>query len=191
MLHMIHGSAREKAAEGLCRHACKSFHFSKFSNCQSHVIKPIRSEEIPGTMPSKLFVKKLSEFATVPIKGSKLAAGYDLHSAYDYVIKARGKEMVKTDLQIALPPGCYGRVAPRSGLAWKHFIDVGAGVIDEDYRGPVNVILFNFGEQDFEVKRGDRVAQLICEKIEQTDIEEVADLDSTERGASGFGSTGV
>lgn len=142
-------------------------------------------------MPAKLLIKRLSEFATVPTRGSKLSAGYDLYAAYDYVIKARGKEMVKTDLQIALPTGCYGRVAPRSGLAWKHSIDVGAGVIDEDYRGPVNVILFNFGESDFEIKRGDRVAQLICEKIEQTDIQEVEDLDSTERGANGFGSTGV
>ena len=142
-------------------------------------------------MPAKLFIKKISEFATVPTKGSKLAAGYDLYAAYDYIIKARGKEMVKTDLQIALPPGTYGRVAPRSGLAWKHSIDVGAGVIDEDYRGPLNVILFNFGENDFEIKRGDRVAQLICEKIEQTDIQESDDLESTDRGANGFGSTGV
>ena len=142
-------------------------------------------------MPSKLLIKKLSEFATLPTRGSKFAAGYDLHAAYDYVIKARGKDMVKTDLQIALPSGCYGRIAPRSGLAWKHSIDVGAGVIDEDYRGPVNVILFNLGEQDFEIKRGDRIAQLICEKIEQPEVEEVADLDNTERGTNGFGSTGV
>lgn len=142
-------------------------------------------------MPTKLFVKKLSEYATVPTKGSKLAAGYDLYSAYHYVIKGRDKEMVKTDLQIALPSGCYGRVAPRSGLAWKHSIDVGAGVIDEDYRGPLNVILFNFSEQDFEVKPGDRIAQLICEKIEQTTVEEVSNLDDTERGTKGFGSTGV
>jgi dUTP pyrophosphatase len=142
-------------------------------------------------MPAKLLIKKLSEFATVPTKGSKFSAGYDLYAAYDYVIKARGKEMVKTDLSIALPSGCYGRVAPRSGLAWKHSIDVGAGVIDEDYRGPVNVILFNFGDLDFEIKKGDRVAQLICEKIEQTDVLEVNDLDYTERGAGGFGSTGA
>lgn len=142
-------------------------------------------------MPAKLLIKKLSDFATVPTKGSKLSAGYDLYAAYDYVIKARGKEMVKTDLQIALPTGCYGRVAPRSGLAWKHSIDVGAGVIDEDYRGPLNVILFNFSESDFEIKKGDRIAQLICEKIEHADIQEVMDLDSTERGTNGFGSTGV
>lgn len=142
-------------------------------------------------MQPKLFVKKLSEFATIPTKGSKVAAGYDLYAAYDYVVKAMDKEMIKTDLQIALPSGCYGRIAPRSGLAWKHSIDVGAGVVDEDYRGPVNVILFNFGRVDFEIKRGDRIAQLICEKIQQTDIEEVQDLNETERGANGFGSTGV
>lgn len=142
-------------------------------------------------MPSKLLVKKISDFASLPTRGSKLAAGYDLYSAYDYVVKAKGKEMVKTDLQIALPDGCYGRVAPRSGLAWKHSIDVGAGVIDQDYRGPLNVILFNFGEQDFDIKRGDRVAQLICEKIEQTDVKLVENLDDTDRGTNGFGSTGV
>lgn len=142
-------------------------------------------------MQPQLLVKKLSEFATLPTKGSKLAAGYDLYAAHDHVVKAMDKEMVKTDLQIALPPGCYGRVAPRSGLAWKHSIDVGAGVIDEDYRGPVNVILFNFGRNDFEIKRGDRIAQLICEKIQQADIREVEELDSTDRGANGFGSTGI
>jgi dUTPase len=65
-------------------------------------------------------------------------------------IPARGKGLVKTDLQIGIPPGTYARVAPRSGLAWKHSIDVGAGVVDEDYRGPVGVILFNHGDKDFE-----------------------------------------
>lgn len=138
-----------------------------------------------------MLVKKLSEYATLPTKGSSLAAGYDLYAAADYTVKARGKEMVRTDLSILLPSGTYGRVAPRSGLAWKHSIDVGAGVIDEDYRGPLNVILFNFGDLDFEIKRGDRVAQLICEKIQQTYLVEVGDLDITDRGDKGFGSTGV
>ena len=87
--------------------------------------------------------------------------------------------------------GCYGRIAPRSGLAHKNFIDVGAGVIDSDYRGNVGVILFNFGEQDFEVKKGDRIAQLICEKIEYPDLIEEEELAESERGDGGFGSTGV
>nr|XP_033775424.1 deoxyuridine 5'-triphosphate nucleotidohydrolase, mitochondrial isoform X3 [Geotrypetes seraphini] len=133
---------------------------------------------------------KLSENACAPTRGSAKAAGYDLYSAYDYMIPAMDKAVVKTDIQIALPSGCYGRVAPRSGLAAKHFIDVGAGVIDEDYRGNVAVVLFNFGKESFKVKRGDRVAQLICERICYPELEELEGLDETDRGAGGFGSTG-
>ncbi|XP_021049953.1 deoxyuridine 5'-triphosphate nucleotidohydrolase, mitochondrial isoform X1 [Mus pahari] len=133
---------------------------------------------------------RLSDHATAPTRGSARAAGYDLYSAYDYTISPMEKAIVKTDIQIAVPSGCYGRVAPRSGLAVKHFIDVGAGVIDEDYRGNVGVVLFNFGKEKFEVKKGDRIAQLICERISYPDIEEVQTLDDTERGSGGFGSTG-
>ena len=124
-------------------------------------------------------------------RGSHLAAGYDLSSATDTKVPARGKALIPTDLSIAIPEGTYGRVAPRSGLAWKHSIDVGAGVIDADYRGPLGVILFNHSDVDFEVKVGDRIAQLIIEKIMTPDVLEVDDLDSTTRGAGGFGSTGV
>ena len=81
--------------------------------------------------------------------------------------------------------------APRSGLALKHSIDTGAGVIDYDYRGPIGVILFNHSDNDFPIKRGDRVAQLILEKISMAAIQEVQELSSTERGTGGFGSTGV
>nr|XP_048315719.1 deoxyuridine 5'-triphosphate nucleotidohydrolase, mitochondrial [Myodes glareolus] len=139
---------------------------------------------------SSLRFVRLSEHATAPTRGSARAAGYDLYSAYDYTIAPMEKAVVKTDIQIAIPSGCYGRVAPRSGLAVKHFIDVGAGVIDEDYRGNVGVVLFNFGKEKFEVKKGDRIAQLICEQIFYPDLEEVETLDDTERGSGGFGSTG-
>lgn len=81
--------------------------------------------------------------------------------------------------------------APRSGLAWKNSIDVGAGVIDADYRGPVGVILFNHADSDFAIKAGDRIAQLILELIVTPDVVEVDDLDATIRGEDGFGSTGV
>uniref|UniRef100_A0ABI7XSH3 Deoxyuridine 5'-triphosphate nucleotidohydrolase n=1 Tax=Felis catus TaxID=9685 RepID=A0ABI7XSH3_FELCA len=141
------------------------------------------SEATPTISPSKrarpaedamrLRFVRLSEHATAPSKGSARAAGYDLYSAYDYTVPPMEKVLVKTDIQIALPSGCYGRVAPRSGLAAKHFIDVGAGVIDEDYRGNVGVVLFNFGKEKFEVKKGDRIAQLICERIFYPEIEEV------------------
>ena len=98
---------------------------------------------------------------------------------------------MKTDLSIAIPKDTYARIAPRSGLAWKHFIDVGAGVVDYDYRGNVGVILFNHSDVDFEIKHGDRVAQLILERITTPEVLEVEDLDDTARGAGGFGSTGV
>lgn len=138
-----------------------------------------------------LRVKKLSLNAILPSRGSALAAGYDLSSANSCVVPARGKALVPTDLSIAIPEGTYARIAPRSGLAWKCSIDVGAGVIDADYRGPVAVILFNHSDQDFEVKVGDRIAQLIIEKILTPLVLEVKDLDSTFRGVGGFGSTGV
>ncbi|CAD7672905.1 unnamed protein product [Nyctereutes procyonoides] len=144
----------------------------------------------PAEDGMRLRFVRLSEHATAPTKGSPRAAGYDLYSAYDYILPPMEKAIVKTDIQVALPSGCYGRVAPRSGLAAKHFIDVGAGVIDEDYRGNVGVVLFNFGKEKFEVKKGDRIAQLICERIFYPEIEEVQVLDDTERGSGGFGSTG-
>lgn len=96
-------------------------------------------------------------------------------------------------LMICYILGCFFHlvIAPRSGLAWKYSIDVGAGVIDADYRGPVGVVLFNHSEVDFEVKAGDRIAQLIVQKIVTPEVEQVDDLDSTVRGSGGFGSTGV
>ncbi|KAL6212918.1 hypothetical protein ACLB2K_018133 [Fragaria x ananassa] len=127
-------------------------------------------------------VKKLSEKAVLPSRGSPLSAGYDLSSATEMKIPARGKALVPTDLSIAVPRG------PMPEL---HSIDVGAGVIDADYRGPVGVILFNHSDVDFEVKVGDRIAQLIIEKIITPDVMEVEDLDCTVRGEGGFGSTGV
>ena len=109
--------------------------------------------------------------AKLPSRGTSELAGYDLAVAQAAIVPAHDKWLVKTVLAIALPPNCYGRVAPRSGLALKKFIDVGAGVIDSDYRGELCVILFNFGNEDFTVNMGDRIAQLIfkikdpCNKI--------------------------
>ncbi|KHJ43362.1 dUTP diphosphatase [Trichuris suis] len=112
----------------------------------------------------KLRVSKLSGYATTPTRGSSLAAGFDLYSAYEYEILPGGNCLCMTDIQVAIPEGCYGRVAPRSGLAVKHCIDVGAGVIDGDYRGNVGVVLFNFGKEKF----SNRVANSVLEKMEKT-----------------------
>jgi dUTP pyrophosphatase len=140
---------------------------------------------------SKLQVKLLSAAATVPTRGTPYAAGYDLSSAESCVVPARGRKLIKTDIAVAIPSGTYARVAPRSGLAFKHGIDVMAGVIDEDYRGAVGVILYNTSDEPFQISIGDRVAQLILEKIETPWVHVVEELDETNRGEGGFGSTGV
>lgn len=140
---------------------------------------------------TSLRVKKLSVHATLPTRASSLSAGYDICSAENGVVKARGNLLLKTDLAISCPKNTYARIAPRSGLALKKCIDVGAGVIDADYRGNVGVILFNHSEHDLYVKKGDRIAQLILEKICMTDIIECENLDDTERSSNGFGSSGL
>ena len=138
---------------------------------------------------SALFVKKLDESAVVPVRGSELAAGYDLSSIVDIVVPSLGRVAVPTGLAVKVPVGTYGRIAPRSGLAFKHGIDVLAGVVDADYRDEVRVILYNTSGTDYEIKTGDRIAQLVVEKIEMLDVEVVDDLDETSR-KGGFGSTG-
>lgn len=139
-----------------------------------------------------LKVKLLSEHATLPSRATRGSAGYDLAAAHMAMVPRHGKTLVQTDLALAIPPGHYGRIAPRSGLALKHHIDVGAGVIDSDYRGPVGVVLFNHGPEDFHIQKGDRIAQLILEQISVAQVEEVDELvEGGERGAGGFGSTGI
>ncbi|CAG8723699.1 6012_t:CDS:2 [Acaulospora morrowiae] len=138
----------------------------------------------------ELRVKRLSNKAKLPVRGSKLAAGYDLYSAANIVIPAKGKAVVPTDISIAVPLGTYGRVAPRSGLASKHFLDCGAGVVDADYRGPLGVLMFNFNDVDYHGIEGERIAQLILERIYNPCVIEVESLDETDRGSGGFGSTG-
>ncbi|KAI1461911.1 dUTP pyrophosphatase [Annulohypoxylon moriforme] len=138
-----------------------------------------------------LLIKKLSPNAKLPTRGSAFSAGYDLYAAQPTSIPARGKALVETDISIAVPANTYGRIAPRSGLAAKHFIDTGAGVIDADYRGPVKVLLFNHSDADFAIAEGDRVAQLVVERIYTPEVVEVQELEESVRGAGGFGSTGT
>ncbi|KAI9835150.1 MAG: Deoxyuridine 5'-triphosphate nucleotidohydrolase [Sarea resinae] len=126
-----------------------------------------------------LLVKKLNERARAPTRGSAFAAGYDLYSQIQGTQKLTLPSLLKD-----------GRVAPRSGLASKHHLDVGAGVIDADYRGEVKVLLFNFSGADFAVRQGDRVAQLVLERIYTPAVVEVQELEASVRGTGGFGSTG-
>ena len=117
-------------------------------------------------------VKRLVNHAKLPIRGSKGAAGYDLHAAEKCVIQANTRGVVKTGIAIEIPKGLYARIAPRSGLSVKKSIDVGAGVVDRDYRGEIGVVLINHSSKDFEVNVGDRIAQMILEQIKTPEVEE-------------------
>jgi dUTP pyrophosphatase len=137
-------------------------------------------------------VKLLSENAILPKKGSQFAAGYDLYSAENVIISKNGVATIKTDISLQIPNNCYGRIAPRSGLASKNYIGIGGGVIDPDYRGNIGVIMFNHSNEDFQVLQGDRIAQLIIEQIITPELEIIDEFDdNTERNDKGFGSTGV
>jgi len=139
---------------------------------------------------SFLYYQLVSEFGYPPTKAHETDAGYDIYSAYDYHIPARGSILIQTDLAIQLPENTYGRIAPRSGLAIHHHLDVGAGVIDSNYRGPIGVLLFNHGDSFYTIRRGDRVAQLIVTKIEPTILIKLDELSPSPRGSRGFGSSG-
>ena len=167
---------------------CKGevWEWSKIVNFMEH----FGQEEIEKEEPvARLQVKKLSKSAVLPRKGSTGAAGLDIASVEDAVIPPEGKAIIQTDISLKLPTGTYGRIAPRSGLAAKHHIQIGAGVIDEDYTGPIGVVMFNHSKKPFKVRKNDRIAQLICEKIEKPMVMEVDELEETERAGKGFGST--
>jgi dUTP pyrophosphatase len=142
-------------------------------------------------MLSELRVKRLVQHAIVPTRGSAHAVGYDLYSVEDCNIPHGGRLLVGTGVAVVLPMNVYGRVAPRSGLTVKRGIHVGAGVIDPDYTGEIKVALFNLGAASFEIKKGDRIAQLILERCETPYVREITEISETERGDGGFGSTGM
>ncbi len=139
--------------------------------------------------------KFLNENAKLPSFGSNFAAGMDVYSSEDLIISSLQSKIIKTGLAMAWEgvdaENYYLRIAPRSGLAAKNGIFVNAGVIDYDYRGEIGVVLYNSKNEDFVVRKGDRIAQMILEKITRPKISLVEELTSTERGVGGFGSTGV
>ena len=142
------------------------------------------------TPTDMLLVHRHSSDAQLPVRQSKGAAGYDLYSAEDATVASKSLKLVSTGISISLPESTYGRVAPRSGNVVKYGVTVDAGVIDSDYTGIVKVAVRNWGESEFRIAKGDRIAQLIVEAIHCPDVKEVAVLSETERGTGGFGSTG-
>ena len=118
-------------------------------------------------------------------------AGFDICSNETKTIYARTTAGFSTGLSVAIPPGYVGKIVSRSGLAFRHCIEVGAGVVDSGYRGEVKILLHNFGDQALTIERGDRIAQLLVLKHESPVFELAKFLDETERGGGGFGHTGM
>lgn len=139
-----------------------------------------------------LKIKKLVPHAILPSRATPQSAGYDLYSSEGYVLLPGHRVVVSTGIQVQLPPGVYGRIAPRSGLSVKHGLGVGAGVIDADYQGELKVVLFNHDlRNNFVIRPGYRIAQLLLEYVATPEVEEIQEFDTvTERGAGGFGSSG-
>ena len=151
-----------------------------------------------------LNVTKLVPHATLPARATPGAVGYDLFSIDNYVVLPGRRVVISTGISVSLPPGCYGRIAPRSGLAVKHGLDTLAGVIDPDYTGEVKVVLQNLDAiQPFVIRPGYRIAQLILEQCVTPEVHEVPSectaltgrgdsaAEAARRGDAGFGSTGL
>lgn len=151
-------------------------------------------------------VKKLCQTAKLPVRSSEEAAGYDLTACLldengeprtdispdgRITLLPGERVLIPTGLAFTTPKGTYGRIGPRSGLANKHGLDTLAGIVDRDYTSEAGVILINLGQEVFVVEHNMRIAQLVLEKIETPDVEEVDELENTQRGQGGFGSTGI
>ena len=134
---------------------------------------------------------KLSPLTKIPSRANIDDAGFDLYSIEDVIIEPLTRKLVHTGLSLSMPNGVYGRVAPRSGLAFKNGIDVLAGVIDPGYRGEIGAILYNTDQKNvFKISCGDRIAQIIFETYHSVIFQEANSLGETSRSAGGFGSSG-
>ena len=137
--------------------------------------------------------KKIHPDATLPSYAHASDAGMDVRSVEDVTVPAKGRVLVHTGLVMLLPPMYEAQVRPRSGLALKHGITVlnTPGTIDSGYRGEVGVILINHGESPFEIRKGDKIAQMVIATVTRAEVVEADSLGATERGEGGFGSTGI
>jgi len=140
----------------------------------------------------KVKIKKIKDNAILPKYAHEGDAGVDLYSTEDYTLKPGERTLVSTGIKIAVPQGYEAQVRPKSGLALNHGISIcnTPGTIDAGYRGEVGVIAINHSNEEFKIEKGKKVAQMIFNKVEQAEFEEVDELESTTRGEGGFGSTG-
>ena len=135
----------------------------------------------------QLYWKRVWDHAKAPTRATPLAAGTDLYSAFEYFIPPGGKVTVDTGLQVVIPSGYYGRLAAKSGKSKNHSLEVGAGVIDVDYVGSLQVIMYNHSDKPYEIVQGEPIVQIILEKISIPLLEEIQEISPTTRGDRGFG----
>lgn len=135
-------------------------------------------------------IKKLSPDAIIPQQMRASDAAFDVCTLESYILQPGERKTFSTGIAMAIPLGYYGRVAPRSGLAAKHGIDVLAGVVDAGYRGEIGVVLLNTGPELVSISAWDRIAQMIIERCYQATFEEVSELEESDRGVWGWGSSG-
>ncbi len=137
----------------------------------------------------EIFIQKTCDEAEIPVRANNGDAGYDLVSVQEKILAPLERAVIKTGIKIQIPTNYYGRVAPRSGLAVKSGIDVMAGVIDSGYRGEVGVVLINLSKDKFMVKKGAKIAQLIIESCMPAEWHQVKNLEESQRGSNGYGSS--
>ena len=120
-------------------------------------------------------------------------AGMDIYSAHDAVLKPGERKLIGTGIKIAVPVGYEAQIRPKSGLALKHGLSIvnTPGTVDSGYRGEVGVIIINLGQEDYIIKKNTKIAQMVINKVEHAEVEEVNVLDDTSRNEGGFGSTGL
>lgn len=146
---------------------------------------------VTESLTREFAIERCHPDAQLPTKGSPEAAGYDLYSVQQVTLFPGERQAIDIGIKTQIPKGFYGRIADRSGLAYKNGLTVLAGVIDSDYRGEWKVILLNTGEEPFTVAIGSRIAQVVLTKIADFPVVEIEYADETERGEGGFGSTGL
>jgi len=139
----------------------------------------------------KIKIQKIDSDAMIPNYATKGDAGLDFYSVEDIVLKPMERKAIRTGVKIEIPDEYVGLIWDKSGLAAKNGVKTMAGVIDAGYRGEIKVVLINLGQEDFIVKKNSKIAQMLIQKIKQPEIEIVSELNESERGENGFGSTGI
>ena len=165
-----------------------------YLNISSASIISVRLKKflVLGIIMIQIKVKKIKDNAIIPSYAHDGDAGVDLYSTEDYLLKPGERVLVSTGIKIAIPKGYEAQTRPKSGLALNKGLSIAntPGTIDSGYRGEVGVIAINLGKEDIKIDKGKKIAQMVFNKIEEAEFEEVKELDNTKRSEGGFGSTG-